>query len=48
MDPADEVLETIDKQIAHQREQIPLTNYQRGFVSGLRWAKVEIQKAFEK
>jgi hypothetical protein len=51
-EPADKVLDAINKQIAHVTKPVKegkdLTDYQRGFVSGLRWAKTEIQKVFEK
>ncbi len=43
----DELLEIIERQLAHQEKQ-EQTNYSRGFVKGIRWTKDEIMKVFEK
>ena len=41
----EELRKIIDRQIAHEESQ-PQTNYERGFIQGLQWARSEICKAF--
>lgn len=45
--PVDRLLEIIDRQLAHEEKQ-GQTNYGRGFVKGLKWAKTETMKVFER
>lgn len=45
-DPIEQLLQVIDKQITHE-QKLMKTDYQRGFVKGLSWAKTEIQKRME-
>lgn len=51
-DLVDDLLEIIDRQIAHEEKgwtkQEPQTHYSRGFVKGLKWSKTEIMKVFER
>lgn len=44
--PVDELLKLIESKIQHEMSQTSRTDYQRGWVAGLRWAKTEIMKTF--
>jgi len=46
-EPVDELLDIIDKHIAHHERQSQ-THYLRGYLKGIEWVKTEIRMVFER
>lgn len=44
----DRLLDIINDHLLHQETQSPSTDYIRGYMKGIEWTKVEIQKMFGK